>query len=240
MEVIMSLARKDFMRTTVAAIAPFALAFGLAANSNDAQALDYGCRTKAEIPALKAQMTAEGQVPVVRFYQDASVDGIDKESKWREALFTMNVDSREGYRLQRSQDGGICVSSKFSDVRLYRNDRLDLSSFMKVPGANAVGSGVNRILHSASVDDGQNPMFRASEYSPYHQSTRMTYVLGNAGTGEGSVVSAELSGSWIKNFTKAIPSPKTANVDHGAVFTPTGEEIVSRAKSTVGPVASIR
>lgn len=235
----MSLARKDFMRTTAAALAPFILASGLALNSGDAQALEYGCRTKDEIPTLKTQMTAEGQVPVIRFYQAGRPDPISGKDNWREVLFTMNVQTHDGYRLQRVDNGGICVSSKLEGIRLYNNNTLSPQALLHAPGADKLGSGVNLVVYGRHKEYGQNPMFRAREIDPDLHLDKVTYVVANPKTGEGALLSASHQGELLDKYSKAVPSPSTAGVDHGAEYTQTGKLLVDN-QQLIGPVASLK
>lgn len=205
-------------------VAPIALAVAFAGAANDAHALDFGCRDKEQI---KAELMAENQVPVVKFYQDAgALDS--KKSDFQETFFTMNTQNREGYRMTRAPNAQMCITGKFTDIRLYNPQVLDQKAFLDSDNANTKGTGINNIIYGRSQVYNENPIFRASEYHPISKSTRMTYVIANPLNGnEGGVRSATLEGKLLENFTKKIPAANSQpNVDHGAELTNTGKLLV--------------
>lgn len=204
-------------------LAPVAcIFFGVAAN--DAHALDFGCRDKEQI---KQELMAENQVPVVKFYSDATMFG-DTKTKWNETFFTMNAQNREGYRMSRKGDTQMCITGKFADIRLYNPQTLDQKAFLDSDSANTKGSGINNIIYGRSQVYNENPVFRGVENSPYYKSTTVTYVIANPLNGnEGGVRSATLEGKLLENFTKKIPAANSQpNVDHGAELTNTGKLLV--------------
>lgn len=225
---------RDFVATDWIgrALTQVVLVAAFAGAANDAHALDYGCRDKEQI---KKELMAENQIPVVRFYQDTALNGA-KESKWGESFFTMNPQTREGYRMSRSDTTQMCITGKFNDIRLYNPATLDERAYLDAAGADKKGTGINNLIYGTSINDGENPMFRASEYSPIHKSTRVTYVIANPTKGnEGGVLSSTPEGEWLRKFTKKIPNAQSgyANVDHGAIFTDAGQEIADQQAKPV-------
>ncbi len=209
-------------------VAPVALTVAFSGAVTDAHALDFGCRDKEQV---KQELMAENQVPVVRFYSDAT---LTNKSDFQETFFTMNPQTREGYRMVRGFDalnGKMCITSKFTDVRLYNPQSLDQRAYLDAADADTKGTGINNLIYGSSVNRGENAMFRASEYSPILKSTRMTYIVANPLKGnEGAVFSASVEGKYIEKFTKKIPNAQSgyANVDHGAIFTPAGQEVADQ------------
>ena len=149
---------------------------------------------------------AENQVPVVRFYQDASQN--PKKSEFEETFFTMNTVTREGYRMDRGYGplaGKMCISAKLTDVRLYIPQTLDQRAYLDSADADKKGTGINNQIYGRSQVYGENAMFRASEYSPISKDTRITYVIANPNKGnEGGVLSSTLEGTWIQKYSKKI------------------------------------
>lgn len=214
-------------------VAPVALAVAFGVAANDAHALDFGCRDKEQI---KKELMAENQVPVVRFYA-----GDDKE-KFSEVFFTMNTQTREGYRMSRTDDKAqMCISGKFTDVRLYNPQILDQRAYLDAADADKKGTGINNLIYGRSQVYGENAMFRASEYSPISKDTRITYIIANPLKGnEGGVLSSTLEGEALRKYSKKIPNAQSgyANVDHGAELTNTGKLLVGTNKDD-GKVASL-
>ena len=140
-------------------VAPIAFAVAFTGAANDAHALDFGCRDKDQI---KSELMAENQVPVVRFYQDASQN--PKKSEFEETFFTMNTVTREGYRMDRGYGplaGKMCISAKLTDVRLYNPQTLDQRAYLDSADADKKGTGINNLIYGRSKVYGENPMFRA-------------------------------------------------------------------------------
>ncbi len=118
-----------------------------------------------------------------------------------------------------------------TDVRLYNPQSLDQRAYLDSADADKKGTGINNQIYGGSQVYGENPMFRASEYSPILKSTRVTYVVANPNKGnEGGVLSSTPEGEWLRKFTKKIPNAQSgyANVDHGAIFTPAGADVASQ------------
>ena len=219
-------------------VAPMVLVAAFAGVANDAHALDFGCRDKDQI---KSELMAENQVPVVRFYQDAAANGASK-SEWNENFFTMNPQTREGFRMSRNGNTQMCIMGKFTDVRLYNPQSLDQRAYLDSADADKKGTGINNLIYGSSVNRGENAMFRASEYSPISKDTRVTYVIANPLKGnEGAVFSASLEGKYIEKFTKKIPNAQSghANVDHGAIFTPAGADVAAQQSAQSAPPKSV-
>ncbi len=219
-------------------VAPMVLVAAFTGAANDAHALDFGCRDKGQI---KAELMAENQVPVVRFYQDATMNS--KKSEFEETFFTMNPQTREGYRMDRGYgplSGQMCISAKFTDVRLYNPQTLDQRAYLDAADADKKGTGINNQIYGRSQIDGENVMFRASEYSPISKDHRMTFVIANPLKGnEGGVLSSTLDGELLRKYSKKIPNAQSgyAGVDHGAELTNTGKLLVGIKDD--GKVASL-
>lgn len=234
----MSLARKDFMRTTAAAIAPFALAFGLA--GNPAAAMEPGCRPKAQI---NAELKAEQLPVVVKFFQGGTPDPRKPEViDYNEHVFVMNTDTREGYRLQRSPtdpEGRLCVESKIYGGQTYDNAKLDPRAFV---GSRGNTTDADKIIYGESRKNGENPIFKAREVDFFSRVDKLTIVLANPSNGgRGSVVSATHDGAYIPKYSTYIPQKgETPQVTHGAELTQTGKILAEMPAPSVGPIASLK
>jgi hypothetical protein len=138
MEVMMSLAQKDFLRTAATFAAPFALAFGLALNANEAFAAEgqpvepKTCFVSdADGPAnakLNAAMKGREQKILItgnRAYPKYDSNGKPTfEEGYALNIFTSNEFGTEGYNIESNSPAGqvgseYCVRAKYSDVRLY-------------------------------------------------------------------------------------------------------------------------
>lgn len=206
------------------------LAFAVAAGS--AQALDFGCRDKDQI---KKEMVAEGLAPVVRYYESRNKNDLGQ------TFYIMNPQTHRGYRMDRGYDGldgQMCIMASVDNVQLYNNKSLDERSYLNAPNADKKGVGINNLIYGSSVKQHENPIFRAVEYSPYHKTTRVIYVLANPDTAGGSVVASSLDGSWLKDYTKGIPSPLTAKVEHGAELTQFGKLMTAENAAPSGSVVA--
>ena len=262
-------------------VAPVALAVAFGVAANDAHALDFGCRDKEQI---KKELMAENQVPVVRFYIGEVPSG-ESKAKWNENFFTMNTQTREGFRMSRGENTQMCIISKLTDIRLYNPRNFDKRAYLETEMYDFSGKRMSDIeilkqiewynkkenrlkvrqdLKNQNMTDneiieteqqvkrrndlyfeirkqginsqisriaGENPIFRAQEYSPILNLTRITFILANPSSGnEGGEIHATLDGKWLREFSKAIPNAQSgyANVDHGAIFTPAGQEVADQ------------
>ena len=209
---------------------PLALAFTVAAGN--AQALEFGCRDKEQI---KKEMTAEGLAPVVRYYESRN------KNDFGQTFYIMNPQTRKGYRMDRGYDGlegQMCIMASIDNAQTYDNNSLDERAYLTAPNADKKETGINNVVYTFSVRELENPIFRAVEYSPYHKTTHVIYVLANPATGEGSVFGASLDGTLLRQYTKGIPSPLTAKVDHGATLTDLGKLLKAQNAPPSVPTAS--
>ena len=220
---------RSLVNNTTAALG-FTALFGLAAAP--AQALELGCYTPAQIPALKEQMKKEVQVPVLKFYQNGAGRGANTP-KWLESIITMNPETRTGHRLDKNDDGGLCITSNMTDIQLFdhASREPDSSAYMQTPGANAKAGGINRILFSLAAREKLLPMLKANEHVPDLKLNAVAYVLGNKSNGEGGILMASYNGTLMDKYTKAIPY-KSEDVPHGAIFTEVGKEIIAHQSAS--------
>jgi hypothetical protein len=219
---------RPFINKTAASLG-FTALFGMAAIPS-AQALEIRCHEPKEIPALKEAMRKEVQAPVLKFYQEGSERGA-KAPKWLESIITMNPETRIGHRLDKKEDGAICVSSNMTDIQLFDYGRTepDPSAYIRTPDADAAG-GINRTLYFFAKRDNLLPILKANEVIPGLRVDAVAYVLGK-GDGSGGVLMSSHSGTLMKNFSKAIPS-ESEGVPHGVIFTDVGKIIAKKADSS--------
>ena len=223
---------KSVVNAAAYGISTAALTFGLAANAN---ALEIGCYdTPEKISAMKTQMVAENQAPIIKFFQNGSLD--DASPKWEETIVTMNPKNATGHRITKAANGTFCVLSQMSSMQTFDNktEQPEIGAYLTYPAANAQGTGINRVVHAAAMVDKELPMLRAVENIPQLKRQGITYILANGTTGKGSIVMASLQGDFIKGSTKTIPEALPPNVKHGAIYTDVGKDILSQRVASSG------
>lgn len=224
------------MAKTFAGIALHVLAltaFGFAA-ANDAHAeVAIGCRKPEAVPALQQQVLKdEGMVPVIaRFVADRDENG--KETGWRQETIMMNPKTKIGLNWMKTNTGGVCIFTRYLEMELFNFASFDQNSLIKRPGAKETELQINRIVITNADKNGENPMFRAKAYTPTNAArndfTDVYEVMSaNPKTSSGTILYADLNGSWIKNGTRKIPSPQEAPVKFGAMYSETGKSIISQ------------
>lgn len=217
------------MKRAVTAVPAAALAFSAATLSTQANALEIGCATTPEqITALKTKMLPdnENQIPVMKFFSTGKALGDTKDRIWQDTI-TMNPQTRTGHRLSKDEAGNLCVISKITEMQVFDNSRAEpaLSSYVTAPGANAEKTGINRFIHAAAKSTKELPMVRGIENTPGLKRTVLTYIVANPKTGAGTEFSADLQGSLISAYTRAIPAADPPKIAHGAVYTDAGKEM---------------
>lgn len=226
----MSLAKKSFL---TAVVAPIALAaFGLA-GANDAQAeVTFGCRKSEAVPALQEQvLKKEGMLPVASRFISA-VDDKGEVTEWIQQTVMMNPQSKTGLLWSKLASGSVCVLTRYSEMQLFNNASFDEKALLNKPGVKPSEVQINRIIIQAAHDNKQNPMFSAKAYSPTNaarnESTEYYEIMsGNPETSSGSLLFAELNGSWIQGRTRKVPSPQEAPVKFGAIYSETGKSMIT-------------
>jgi len=235
----MSLAKKSFV---TAVIAPIALAaFGLAA-ANDAQAeVTVGCRKPEAVPALQQQVLKdEGMVPVAARFTAIS------ETEFVQETIMMNPNSKAGLRWSKTNDGTVCILTKYEDIQLFNNKSFNDKSFLKVAGKDDNTVEINQAITRLAFNSSQNPMYRAVATTPTNAykndpvnfPTRyVEYMLGNPETQKGAVLAAKFDGQRLKSYTKDIPNPSEAPVKFGATFSKSGWDIINGNSTSVAALA---
>ena len=224
MGVFMSLA---FTLRRVAAPATLAITTVFAAAN--ANAADYGCYAPDKVPALQQQvLKAEGMVPVA-----ARFTALNATEYVQEAIM-MNPSTREGLRWEKDSNGKVCIFTKYRDMQLFNNKAFDQKAFYNINGKPDNQVEINQVITNVAFKKGEFPMFRGIATTPTnaamgHPTEYVEYMLGHPTSKMGGVIAANLSGEWMKSFTKAIPSPSQANVKFGAIYTEVGEDLIARS-----------
>ncbi|MCB1550842.1 MAG: hypothetical protein KDJ26_02445 [Alphaproteobacteria bacterium] len=213
----------NFSRSAAAAVV-VAAAFGLAANSNKAEAVELKCKPAQEIMAA---MSSEGQVPAGAFYWDGSSRGATAP-EYKKVLVTVNPETREGYTVSLGHDGLFCPVSRLSNIVFYKyaSRAIDTSVFMKTDVASAKG-GINSILYSRAQIGGQFPVMKADEDLPSYRSKHVLYITANPDTGEGAVAVAKYDGLYNDLFSKQIfqTNPNAPSEKDRSFLTAVGEKM---------------
>lgn len=234
----MSLAKKSF---SAAMAAPFVLAFGLAANSAQAE-VQFGCRKPgAEVAALQKQvLEEEGMIPV------GARPTARSETEYAQETIMLNLNTGKGVLWEKIKDGSVCINRQYENGRLLGNKAFDTEAFIQIPGKNPRDIPANLRLAALSTGEfKQNPMFRADTYVPTNAAKNdpvrypvkyIEYMAGHPETQAGTIMAASFDGRVLKDFTKDIPAKGTTSFAFGATYTPAGAEYLKTRVASASPL----
>lgn len=136
------MAKSSFMRNAIIGLA----ALGTVA-ANDAMALETGYCAPTE--TVKAELRAEGQVPLIVAYR--SIPSRPKN------YFSTNENLSLGYQFEE-QNGQICVRAKYRDIRLNNDENVAIPAWARIAPAN---SSYNGFLNTQRTRDNARVIFGA-------------------------------------------------------------------------------